>query len=340
MEACQYDFFDFFEKILQIIFKSMILIDLYFFWKNRKSDPMRPISEKRKQVEHETGRHKVCRGWRGRLHWENLEWLERQVEKALRLCGLYQRGFGNLFDLRIERIELSFPNLPPAFDGLRLLWLSDFHIEPLDGLAEALLEHIRPLQYDIAILGGDFAFHYDLTDTAIRRTRQIAEPLLSRTPVYGILGNHDRYEMGRLLEQWGICMMVNEHAFLEKDGQAICLIGIDDCHYYLSDDLAAATEGIDGRTFKILLSHSPEIIKKTPPFGFDLCICGHTHGGQVCLPGGFPLVTCASVRRRFAKGLWQYHGMTGFTSRGIGASGIPVRFFCPPEITLLTLKRK
>lgn len=301
---------------------------------------MRAISEKRKQIERETGRHKVCRGWRGKLHWENLEWIERRVETALKFCGLYRPGFRNLFDFRIEQVELPFPNLPAAFDGLRLLWLSDFHIEPLEGLTEALLERINPLQYDIAILGGDFPFHYDHTDIAVDRARQITRALLARTPVYGILGNHDRYEMGRLLEQWGVRMMVNEYTRLERDGQAICLIGIDDCHYYLSDDLAAASEGTGDDTFRILLSHSPEIIKKTRPFGFDLCISGHTHGGQVCLPGGFPPVTCASIRRRFSKGLWNHHGMTGYTSRGVGASGIPVRFFCPPEITLLTLNRK
>lgn len=301
---------------------------------------MGPISENRIQIERQTGRHKICRHRWGRFHWEDMEWLERLVEKGLRAVGLYRIGFKNLFDFRIEQVEISFANLPEAFDGLRLLWLSDFHIEPLDGLAEALIEAIRPLSYDIAILGGDFAFYYDLNDTAVNRMKIITQSLLARTPVYGILGNHDRYEMGRILEGWGVHILVNEHTRLQRDGQAICLAGVDDCHYYDGDDLAAAAEGIEDGMFTILLSHSPEIIHKTRPFDFNLCLCGHTHGGQVCLPNGFPPVICASVGRRFARGLWQHHGMTGYTSRGIGVSGIPVRFFCPPEITVLTLRRK
>jgi predicted MPP superfamily phosphohydrolase len=301
---------------------------------------MGPITEKRIEMERLTGRHKICRHWWGRFQWEDMDWLERLIEKTLRAVGLYKIGFGNLFDFRIEKVEIGFANLPEAFDGLRLLWLSDFHIEPLDGLAEALVEAVQPLQYDIAILGGDWAFCYDLNDTAVERMKIIAEPLLARGPVYGILGNHDRYEMGRILQQWGVQMMVNEHTLLGRDGQTICLAAVDDCHYYEGDDLAVAAKGIDSGLFKILLSHSPEIIHKTRPFAFDLCLCGHTHGGQVCLPGGFPPVICASVGRRFARGLWHHHGMTGYTSRGIGVSGIPVRFFCPPEITLLTLRRK
>ncbi len=301
---------------------------------------MGPISKNRMEMERLTGRHKICRYWWGRFQWEDMEWLERLIEKVLRVTGLYQIGFGNLFDFCVEPVEIGFANLPAAFDGLRLLWLSDFHIEPLDGLAEALVEAVRPLQYDIAILGGDCGFCYDLTDTAVERMKVIAGPLLARGPVYGILGNHDRYEMGRILQQWGVKMLVNEHTRLERNGQAIILAGIDDCHYYDGDDLAAAAKGIDRGLFQILLSHSPEIIHKTRPYDFDLCLCGHTHGGQVCLPGGFPPVICASVGRRFARGLWQRHGMIGYTSRGVGVSGIPVRFYCPPEITLITLRHK
>ncbi len=299
---------------------------------------MRPISEKRIELERQTGKHKLRGGWKGLFRWEDMDWLERQIEKGLRFCGFYRLGFRNLFDFCVEEAELSFPNLPDAFDGLRLLWVSDFHIEPLDGLAESLVESLRPIRYDIAVLGGDYAFHYDLTEIAVERTRQITETLLSRGAVYGLLGNHDRYEMGLLLEAWGVRMLVNEEAVLEKDGQTLSLVGIDDCHYYKSDDLAAAVAGLDGDPFRILLSHSPEIINKALPCRIDLCVCGHTHGGQVCLPGGYPPVVCASVPRRYAKGLWRHNGMTGYTSRGIGASGIPVRFCCRPEITLLNLR--
>ncbi len=301
---------------------------------------MGPISGNRVEIEQKTGKYKLRRPGFAGLTWEDMERLERLVEKGLRLSGLYRIGFQNLFDLRIERVEIAFERLPEAFDGLRVLWLSDFHIEPLEGLPEALIKAVEPLDFDIAVLGGDCAFHYDLTEKAVEQMWKIAKPLLKRVLVYGILGNHDRYEMGRILENWGVQMLVNEYCRLERDGQCVYLAGVDDCHYYRGDDLEAALAGIPNDCFKILLSHSPEIVNKTDGYLFDLCLCGHTHGGQVCLPNGFPPVTCSSVSRRFAKGLWKKGGMIGYTSRGLGVSGISVRFFCPPEITLLTLRKK
>lgn len=301
---------------------------------------MGPLTKNRKEIEQKTGRHKLRRLGLAALTWEDMEWLERMVEKGLRAAGLFSIGFKNLYDLRVELVELEFERLPEAFDGLRLLWLSDFHIEPLDELPDALLKVLDSLSFDLAILGGDCAFHYDLTGKAVEMMKKIAMPLLDKVPVYGILGNHDRYEMGRILEQWGIRVLVNENCRLERDGQAIYLAGVDDCHYYKGDDLAAAAEKIPSGSFSILLSHSPEIVNKTDGYLFDLCLCGHTHGGQVCLPNGFPPVICASVSRRFAKGLWTKGRMVGYTSRGIGVSGITVRFFCPPEITFLTLRKK
>jgi len=292
------------------------------------------------EIERKTGKYKLRRPGVAGLTWEDMERLERLVEKGLRVSGLYKIGFQNLFDLRIERVEIASDRLPEAFDGLRILWLSDFHIEPLEGLPEALMKAVEPLDYDLAVLGGDCAFHYDLTEKAVEQMQKIAEPLLKHVPVYGILGNHDRYEMGRIMENWGVQMLVNEHSRLERDGQALYLAGVDDCHYYKGDDLEAASFGIPNDCFKILLSHSPEIVNKTDGYLFDLCLCGHTHGGQVCLPNGFPPVTCSSVSRRFAKGFWKKDAMLGYTSRGIGVSGIAVRFFCPPEITLLTLRKK
>jgi len=300
---------------------------------------MGPISKTREEIERKTGKYKLRRSGFAGLTWEDMEQLERLVEKGLRLSGLYKIGFRNLFELRIERVEITFERLPDAFDGLRVLWLSDFHIEPLEGLPETIIKALKPIGYDIAVLGGDCAFHYDLTEKAVEQMRKIAEPLLKRVPVYGILGNHDRYEMGRIMENWGVRMLVNEHCRIERDGQTLYLVGVDDCHYYKGDDLDAASR-IPDDCFKILLSHSPEIINKTDRYMFDLCLCGHTHGGQVCLPNGFPPVICSSVSRRFAKGLWKKGEMVGYTSRGLGVSGIAVRFFCPPEITLLTLRKK
>ncbi len=87
-----------------------------------------------------------------------------------------------------------------------------------------------------------------------------------------------------------------------------------------------------------MVCHSPERYLEAADSGYSLYLSGHTHGGQVCLPGGVALVTSATVPRRLVKGRWKYREMRGYTSRGVGTSGIAVRYFCPPEMTVVTLR--
>jgi len=89
---------------------------------------------------------------------------------------------------------------------------------------------------------------------------------------------------------------------------------------------------------RILLSHTPETYAEAEDAGVDYIICGHTHGGQVCLPGGIPIITNAKCPRSFCSGSWEYRKMLGYTSRATGSSGLSVRFNCPPEITIHKLE--
>jgi hypothetical protein len=132
----------------------------------------------------------------------------------------------------------------------------------------------------------------------------------------------------------GIRMLLNENHVLERGNQRIHLAGIDDAHFYQVDNIEKAASGIPQEEFSILISHTPEIYRHAAHAGFDLLISGHTHGGQICLPGGVPLTLDSNLPRRFGAGSWDYHGMLGYTSRGTGSSVVPVRFNCPPEITL------
>ena len=200
---------------------------------------MKSISEQRELIEqHGKGKHLVRRGWRTWLHWENMPWLQAMVPVFLKLVGLWRRGRENILGVRVEQAELAFPNLPASFDGLRLLWLSDLHIEELDGLTEVLLDKIAPLEYDLCVLGGDYNFDHFATMKTITHMRQIAKVLLEKSPVYGILGNHDRYEMAVVLDAAGVTMLINDHVTLEKGGDRLHLIGVDDCHSYHSGDWA------------------------------------------------------------------------------------------------------
>ena len=104
------------------------------------------------------------------------------------------------------------------------------------------------------------------------------------------------------------------------------------------DNFDKAAQHIPPDSTAILLSHSPEPYQRAAHAGFDLMLSGHTHGGQICLPGGVALMTNADCPRRFCKGAWHYHAMQGYTSVGSGSSVVGVRFNCPPAITLHHLR--
>jgi predicted MPP superfamily phosphohydrolase len=112
------------------------------------------------------------------------------------------------------------------------------------------------------------------------------------------------------------------------------LAGIDDAHFYGSDSIEKAATGMSREEFSVLLSHTPEVYREGERLGFDVMLSGHTHGGQICLPGGIPVTLDARLPRHMGKGAWRYGKLSGYTSVGAGSSIVPVRFNCPPEITL------
>jgi predicted MPP superfamily phosphohydrolase len=114
---------------------------------------------------------------------------------------------------------------------------------------------------------------------------------------------------------------------------------VDDPHYYRTHDLDLAFRGVPDQAFRILIAHSPEAYKEAATFCTHLYLCGHTHGGQICLSSWGPVFTHSRAPRYTAGGRWQYQRMKGYTCRGAGASGVPLRFNCPGEISLITLRR-
>ncbi len=143
--------------------------------------------------------------------------------------------------------------------------------------------------------------------------------------------------MAEAFENLGIDVLINETRSLQKGEAQIHVTGTDDVHYYYTDAARAALETApDG--FKIALIHSAELADVAANAGFSLYLAGHTHGGQVCLPGGMPIITNMSCHRRYASGLWRHGSMTGYTTTGIGVSGLPVRFNSRGEVVLITLR--
>lgn len=257
---------------------------------------------------------------------------------ALKLAGLYPLGARNAERIQIRDNRIALPNLPAAFDGFTVLQISDLHADMNAGAMRRLPDLVASLAYDLCVLTGDFrGKSFGPFDVALRETARLRAAL--RGPVYGVFGNHDTVRMLPELEAMGVLMLMNECEPISRGGQRIYLAGVDDAHQYAANLEKAASEIPDGG-FSILLSHTPELYQQAAYAGFDLFLCGHTHGGQICLPGSIPVTLSCHVPRRIGSGPWNYRGMTGYTTAGAGSSVIPVRFNCPPEITLHHLMAK
>jgi predicted MPP superfamily phosphohydrolase len=134
-------------------------------------------------------------------------------------------------------------------------------------------------------------------------------------------------------------MLLNESEVIALGGERIHLAGIDDAHYFRVDNIAKAAAAVPHEEFSILLSHTPEIYRQAAHADFNLLLSGHTHGGQICLPGAIPITLDSVLPRRLGSGAWRYGAMAGYTSVGAGSSIVAVRLNCPPEITLHHLHR-
>jgi predicted MPP superfamily phosphohydrolase len=279
------------------------------------------------------------RGVRRRRQWPLFEAAIAGFGLALRGLRLYRRGVRNALDIALNEIELRFPNLPAPFDGYRVLHLADLHLDAHPALPKRAAALARRARCDLCVLTGDFRYHLDgPIDGAMAALARLAAALDAADGAYTVLGNHDSVAMVPALEALGIRVLSNQTVSVARGGAVLHLTGIDDVHYFYTPDAAEAlSRAPDG--FRLALVHSPEMVRPAAAAGVALYLTGHTHGGQVCLPGGRPLVTHCQSGRRYAAGLWRHGEMVGYTSRGVGVSGLPVRFNSRGELTLITLRR-
>jgi predicted MPP superfamily phosphohydrolase len=271
------------------------------------------------------------------FHPENWYLSPPIVRTALKLTGLYWRARNNAARIEIRHNDIAIAALPPAFDGYTILQLSDLHVDINPAAMRRLGELLPRLRYDLCVLTGDYRGEthgpYAATIDCMRALCAVLE-----APVYGVLGNHDSIRMVPALEEMGVSMLLNEAVSLRRDGERLYLAGIDDAHYYRVDNIEKAAAPIPDGAVSILLSHTPEIFRQAAHAGFDALLAGHTHGGQLCLPGAIPLTLDSKLPRRFGSGPWRYCGMAGYTSVGVGSSIIAARLNCRPEITLHRLR--
>jgi len=259
------------------------------------------------------------------------------IRSALKLTGLYRRARKNAERIQIRHHDIQLPRLPTSFDGFTLLQISDLHVDMNDGAMQRLIELLPGLAYDLCVLTGDYRGKtFGPFDATIAGMARVCAHIVA--PIFGVLGNHDSIRMVPELEEMGIRMLLNESETLERCDQHIHLVGIDDAHYYRADNIEKAASHLSADEFSILLSHTPEIYRQAAHADFDLLLSGHTHGGQICLPGAIPITLDSVLPRQMGSGLWKYRDMAGYTSVGVGSSVAPVRINCPPEITLHRLR--
>jgi predicted MPP superfamily phosphohydrolase len=274
------------------------------------------------------------------------------VRDGLTAAGLLPALAHLSLNVRRTEIDLAFADLPAAFDGYRILQISDPHFDAVDGIAEAIRARVAELAVDLCVFTGD----YRAAETGPFRQRSILAPMAkiveevaARDGSLAVLGNHDSHEMVEPLENSvGVRVLTNEQVEIARDGQRITAIGFDDPYrfYSASSQRFAATLSsqylVAGRAnpFRIMLVHTPDLAEKAARLGCALYLCGHTHGGQICLPGGWPIVQHLHKETGLGRGLWRRRQMIGYTSLGAGVAGsLPIRVFAPPEITLFRLRR-
>ena len=254
--------------------------------------------------------------------------------------------------VEITHREIRLRSLPAAFDGMRIVQLSDIHLDEFTEpfLLRHAIDQINRLRPDAVLLTGDFvSYEFSPRKFSERSAWQCAEMLreLKCPERYAILGNHDHWlsatEVTRALRGSGITVLINSYLSLERNGDRIWLSGLDDplCgRPDLEKAIPATIRDIEGQPL-ILMCHEPDyaddLLAHPAGKSIGLMLSGHTHGGQVRLPfvGALELPPGG---RKYVEGLFRLGSMQLYVNRGIGTIGVPFRFACPPEITEITLR--
>ena len=196
------------------------------------------------------------------------------------------------------------------------------------------------LRPDVCLLTGDYRFEdHGPCEPLYPLMREIITNIHASLGIYGILGNHDSSQIALKLEEMGVRMLINESVEIGAYRMPLWLLGVDDPFDFRCHDLPRALAPVPPDSFRILLAHAPEIFEEAAASGIHLYLSGHTHGGQIRLPGIGAVRSNAHCPRSYTYGLWKHGAMQGHTSPGVGCSSLPIRFGCPPEATMIELKR-
>ena len=238
--------------------------------------------------------------------------------------------------LTTEKINITLKRLPKNLDGFRIVHLSDIHHSPFTSLEHITraVEIANSLEPDMFVLTGDFVSH---ESKYIAPMAKVMGTLKSEFGTFACLGNHDHWTDAKLVTNYlrgeNITVLINEGFRFVERGASFWLCGVDD-YMVGQTDLRSALRGSFPDEMKILLAHNPKILYRAARASVDLMLSGHTHGGQVKIRNEEKRIL---PRRKFASGLYRRKNTQVYITRGIGTVVLPVRFGCPPEVSLIEL---
>ncbi len=251
------------------------------------------------------------------------------------------------FALEITPMSLQLAGWPADAPPLRLLHLSDLHVERITQREQDLLRYIEQLQPDLIVITGDY-LNLSYVDEPLARAevRKLLAQLSAPYGIYATLGSppaDPRDTTPTLFKGLNIRLLRDEAVTLDLgQGRRLSLLGLD-CEHDLNSDASALDHLIDltpADVPRLLLYHSPELMPQAQQYPIDLYLCGHTHGGQVRFPFYGALLTSSQLGQRYVMGLYREQGTTLYISRGIGLEGLcapRMRLLCPPEAIVWTL---
>ena len=233
--------------------------------------------------------------------------------------------------------RLQLPRYPTGAPPLKVAYLSDLHYGPTSGkvAARQAWKLIREARPDVILLGGDYLFADERGLPTLLRELQRWQFSPPPGGIFACVGNHD-YCAGietivTTLEACGVSVLVNDAAPLPSPWKGVWIAGVDDVTHG-APDLEVALNRTSPDACTILLSHEPEICASPLVRKAAITLAGHTHGGQVCLPNGEPMYTPRGHDREYSSGLHRHAGQWLFVSRGVGAVGVGLRMFAPPDV--------
>lgn len=265
-----------------------------------------------------------------------------QVVLGSAVTGAVGYGYSTQIEpdwLTIEQVQVPFRKLKPALEGFKIVQMSDIHLHPYTQLefVKKAVTRANELRPDLVVLTGDYVL--EGADSIFELAPALAS-LNAKYGIFTILGNHDLWTNAEVvrtgLRQAGLPVLINEGLALGIGSDLLYLAGLDD-GWSGQLDLSAALAKLPADVPAVLLAHEPDLADNFALDGrVSLQLSGHSHGGQVRLPGiGAPILPY--LGRKYDQGLYRVGEMWLYTTRGIGLGPVPTRFNCPPEITEITL---